>query len=75
MFAKLNKNQLRFLMLCVIWGSTWIGTKAGINVVPPLFFAGTRFTAAGAENAGEKVHHGSGLSVGSGTVVERRSVV
>jgi len=43
----LNKNQLRFLMLCVIWGSTWIGTKAGIEVVPPLLFAGTRFTAAG----------------------------
>jgi len=44
----LNKNQLRFLMLCGIWGSTWIGTKAGIQVVPPLLFAGTRFTAAGA---------------------------
>jgi drug/metabolite transporter (DMT)-like permease len=42
-----NKNQLRFLMLCVIWGSTWIGMKAGIEVVPPLVFAGTRFTAAG----------------------------
>jgi len=43
-----NKNQLRFLMLCIIWGSTWIGTKAGIEIVPPLVFAGTRFTAAGA---------------------------
>ncbi|GLR55815.1 DMT family transporter [Rhizobium indigoferae] len=42
-----NKNQLRFLMLCMIWGSTWIGTKAGIQAVPPLLFAGTRFTAAG----------------------------
>lgn len=28
-------------------GSTWIGTKAGIEAVPPLLFAGTRFTAAG----------------------------
>jgi len=43
----LNRNQLRFLMLCVIWGSTWIGTKAGIQVVPAILFAGTRFTAAG----------------------------
>ncbi|GGD71210.1 drug/metabolite transporter (DMT)-like permease [Rhizobium sp. BK226] len=42
-----NKNHLRFLMLCIIWGSTWIGTKAGIQAVPPLVFAGTRFTAAG----------------------------
>ncbi len=47
MSVSLNKNQLRFLMLCVIWGSTWIGTKAGIQVVPPLLFAGTRFAAAG----------------------------
>jgi drug/metabolite transporter (DMT)-like permease len=47
MSVGLNKNQLRFLMLCGIWGSTWIGTKAGIQVVPPLLFAGTRFTAAG----------------------------
>lgn len=47
MNVRLNKNQLRFLMLCVIWGSTWIATKAGIEVVPPLLFAGTRFTAAG----------------------------
>lgn len=46
--VRLNKNQLRFLMLCLIWGSTWIGTKVGIEVVPPLLFAGSRFTAAGA---------------------------
>ncbi|MCW0019190.1 DMT family transporter [Rhizobium sp. BT-226] len=47
MLTGVNKNQLRFLMLCMIWGSTWIGTKAGIEAVPPLLFAGTRFTAAG----------------------------
>ncbi len=47
MVTGVSKNQLRFLMLCAIWGSTWIGTKAGIDVVPPLLFAGTRFTAAG----------------------------
>lgn len=48
MSVGLNKNQVRFLMLCVIWGSTWIGTKGGIAVVPPLLFAGSRFTATGA---------------------------
>jgi len=47
MLAGVNKNHLRFLMLCVIWGSTWIATRAGIEAVPPLLFAGTRFTAAG----------------------------
>lgn len=36
-----------FLVLCVIWGSTWIGVKAGLEAVPPLFLAGSRFTTAG----------------------------
>jgi drug/metabolite transporter (DMT)-like permease len=36
-----------FLVLCVIWGSTWIGVKAGLEAVPPLFLAGSRFTSAG----------------------------
>ena len=47
MAYRLNRNQLRFLTLCVIWGSTWIASKAGIEAVPPLLFAATRFTAAG----------------------------
>ncbi|WP_063827825.1 DMT family transporter [Mesorhizobium loti] len=44
---KLYRNVLSFLALCLIWGSTWLGIKAGIAAVPPLMFAGTRFTAAG----------------------------
>ncbi len=36
-----------FLVLCVVWGSTWIGVKAGLDAVPPLFLAGSRFTTAG----------------------------
>ncbi|WP_448953248.1 DMT family transporter [Labrys neptuniae] len=40
-------STLLFLALCAIWGTTWIGIKAGVEVVPPLLFAGTRFTAAG----------------------------
>lgn len=47
MFARIGKTPLRFGLLCAIWGSTWIGTKVGIETVPPLLFAGTRFTAAG----------------------------
>jgi len=47
MAYRLNRNQLRFLMLCVIWGSTWIASKAGIEAAPPLLFAATRFNAAG----------------------------
>jgi len=41
-------NLLLFWLLCLIWGSTWIATKAGLEVLPPLFMAGTRFIAAGA---------------------------
>jgi len=43
-----DRNGLLFLLLCAIWGTTWIGIKAGIDVVPPLAFAGTRFMTAGA---------------------------
>lgn len=43
-----NRNTTAFLILCAIWGTTWIGIKAGVDAVPPLMFAGARFTAAGA---------------------------
>jgi drug/metabolite transporter (DMT)-like permease len=43
-----NRNLMLFLLLCAIWGTTWIGIKAGVEATPPLLFAGTRFTAAGA---------------------------
>jgi drug/metabolite transporter (DMT)-like permease len=33
--------------MCLVWGLTWIAIKTGIAAVPPLFFAGTRFVAAG----------------------------
>jgi drug/metabolite transporter (DMT)-like permease len=41
------QNWLGFIVLCLIWGATWIGIKAGIESVPPLLFAGTRFVTAG----------------------------
>jgi drug/metabolite transporter (DMT)-like permease len=36
-----------FLVMCVVWGLTWIAIKSGLAAIPPLLFAGTRFTAAG----------------------------
>ena len=42
-----STNIAFFLLLCTIWGTTWIGIKAGLASVPPLMLAGTRFTAAG----------------------------
>ncbi|QAY79911.1 EamA family transporter [Sphingosinicella sp. BN140058] len=41
------REILLFLLLCAIWGTTWIAMKFGIETVPPLLFAGTRFLAAG----------------------------
>jgi len=43
-----SSNLPSFAILCLIWGSTWIAIKVGVAAVPPLFFAGSRFTVAGA---------------------------
>ncbi len=47
MDSTLNSRWLDFGILCLIWGATWIGIKAGVDAVPPLLFAGTRFVTAG----------------------------
>ena len=36
-----------FALLCVAWGSGWLALKIGVAALPPLFFAATRFVAAG----------------------------
>lgn len=35
-----------FGLLCLIWGSTWLVIKIGLAFLPPLVFAGVRFSAA-----------------------------
>ena len=35
-----------FAALCLIWGSTWLGIKVGLDLLPPFLFAGLRFAAA-----------------------------
>jgi drug/metabolite transporter (DMT)-like permease len=42
-----STNLLKFVVLCMVWGLTWIATKIGIGAAPPLLFAGSRFMAAG----------------------------
>lgn len=37
------KARLVWLILCVIWGSTWLFIKLGLADLPPLSFAGIRF--------------------------------
>jgi drug/metabolite transporter (DMT)-like permease len=41
------RQRALFAVLCFVWGTTWLGMKVGIAVVPPGVFAGTRWTTAG----------------------------
>jgi len=40
------KSRLVWLLLCFIWGSTWLFIKLGLEDLPPLTFAGIRFLIA-----------------------------
>lgn len=40
------KSRLVWLLLCLIWGSTWLFIKLGLEDLPPLTFAGIRFIIA-----------------------------
>jgi drug/metabolite transporter (DMT)-like permease len=42
------KARIVWLILCGIWGSTWLFIKLGLNDLPPLTFAGIRFLFASA---------------------------
>jgi hypothetical protein len=41
--VRVSLNHLLFLLMSLIWGVTWIATKAGIAVVPPIFFGAVRY--------------------------------
>lgn len=41
-------DHLLFLVMSLIWGTTWIATKAGIAVVPPFFFGAARYVLVSA---------------------------
>ena len=48
----MNSERLRiwlaFLTSCLVWGSTWLAIKIGLDGVPPLLGAGLRFLFASA---------------------------
>jgi drug/metabolite transporter (DMT)-like permease len=37
------KSRIVWLLLCLIWGSTWLFIKLGLSDLPPFTFAGIRF--------------------------------
>jgi drug/metabolite transporter (DMT)-like permease len=41
-----TKIILIYLMLCLIWGSTWLGIKIGLESLPPFIASGFRFIVA-----------------------------
>ncbi|MFC4075971.1 DMT family transporter [Salinithrix halophila] len=41
------KFKMLFVLLCLVWGSTWLAIKIGVDQAPPLWSAGTRFFLAG----------------------------
>jgi len=40
------KARIVWLILCCIWGSTWLFIKVGLADLPPITFAGIRFVIA-----------------------------
>ncbi len=46
----MNKNHTAlglFLLVCLLWGATWVPLKYDLRQIPPLLLAGTRFSTAG----------------------------
>jgi len=46
--SRTARQRAFFVLLCLIWGSTWLALKVGGAAVPPGFFSGMRWTASGA---------------------------
>ena len=38
---------LAYLIVCIVWGSTYLFIKLGVDVMPPYMLGGVRFSIAG----------------------------
>ena len=47
MAALRGKALFAYLVVCVVWGSTYLAIRVGVRDLPPLLFAGGRFLVAG----------------------------
>lgn len=43
-----GRALIAYLVVCVVWGSTYLAIRVGVGVLPPFLFAGLRFVVAGA---------------------------
>ncbi|MCW3477276.1 DMT family transporter [Limobrevibacterium gyesilva] len=41
------RQRVLFVILCIVWGTTWLAMKEGVAVVPPGVFGGLRWTVGG----------------------------
>lgn len=48
MAALRGKALVAYLLVCIVWGSTYLAIRIGVGVFPPFLFAGVRFFIAGA---------------------------
>ncbi len=42
-----GRALLAYLVVCLVWGSTYLAIRVGVGVLPPFLFAGIRFVLAG----------------------------
>jgi drug/metabolite transporter (DMT)-like permease len=42
-----GKALIAYLLVCVLWGTTYLAIKIGVSTLPPFLFAGLRFFVAG----------------------------
>ena len=42
-----GKALVAYLLVCVLWGSTYLAIRIGVGHLPPVLFAGVRFLVAG----------------------------
>src|ERR1041384_7443729 len=42
-----GRALLAWLIVCLVWGSTYLAIRVGVESVPPFLMAGVRFTGAG----------------------------
>ncbi len=43
-----GKALIAYLLVCTVWGSTYLAIRIGVRDLPPVLFAGVRFLIAGA---------------------------
>jgi drug/metabolite transporter (DMT)-like permease len=42
-----GKALVAYLLVCIVWGSTYLAIRVGVSELPPFLFAGVRFVIAG----------------------------